>query len=43
MFFQQVPGMMGYFFFMLDTTISKVVSAIAAGTTSVSILPPFPC
>lgn len=33
MFSQQVPEIMEYFFFKLDITISKTVSAIAAGTS----------
>jgi len=34
---------MEHFVFQLDVTISKAVSAIAAGTASVSVLLPFAC
>ena len=41
MFSQQVPGIMEYFF-KPDINISKAVSVISAGTSSVSVLLPFP-
>ena len=42
-FSQLLPGIMEHFVFQLDVTISKAVSAIAAGTASVSVLLPFAC